>query len=140
MSLYSLVYVSYATHPMTDDELRDLLDVSRRNNARLNITGMLLYRDGFFIQALEGERQAVEDLYERIKQDERHNNVLRVYAHEVTARSFGAWSMGFNRVADADLGEGYTDILQSGSDLETFVTQPSLAVSLLASFKNRTYF
>jgi hypothetical protein len=40
---------------MSDDNLKDLLKKSRAKNETLNITGMLLYLDPFFIQVLEGE-------------------------------------------------------------------------------------
>ncbi|NJO83577.1 MAG: BLUF domain-containing protein, partial [Blastochloris sp.] len=47
---------------MTDDQLREILVKARDKNRRLNVTGMLLYRDRFFIQALEGEQEVVEPL------------------------------------------------------------------------------
>lgn len=49
MGLVSLVYISLVKKNMMDDELRDILQASRQNNAEKNITGMLLYRDGMFI-------------------------------------------------------------------------------------------
>ena len=52
MSLNCLVYVSLANQEMSESHLEDLLKKARIKNETLNITGMLLYRDGFFMQAL----------------------------------------------------------------------------------------
>jgi len=144
MTLYTLVYVSLATHPMTDDELRDLLEISRDNNARLDITGMLLYRDGFFIQALEGQEQAVEDLFTKISKDPRHTNVLVVHRGNISreGRTFAEWAMGFNKIKldEAKQIPGFTDFLQQPGDGRFFSNNPERAQKLLKSFKDRTFF
>lgn len=142
MALVSLVYVSVAAQPMSDDELRDILAVSRENNGKLGITGMLLYRDRFFIQALEGEQAAVDELFDKIAADERHENVLKVYETPIEARSFGEWRMGFNKmddITDEDL-PGFMDFMADLSDLEFFTGTPSRATTLLDAFKHRVYF
>jgi len=79
MGLISLVYVSFANLDMSEDELRDILTKARENNQKLELTGMLLYRNGFFIQALEGEEEVVTALYEKIKQDPRHRSILQIH-------------------------------------------------------------
>ena len=144
MSLITLVYVSFAEHTMTDSELRELLEESRQNNARLNITGMLLYRDGFFIQALEGEAEVVDELYANIAKDPRHTHVVTVYRNKITERSFGTWSMGFNILRDDALTEEqrdyFTDFLHDKKDMSRFVKNPGYASALLESFKERSYF
>jgi hypothetical protein len=61
--MYQVFYSSAALVPFSDAELTDLLAVSRANNLRLGVTGMLLYHDGSFLQALEGEETIVERLY-----------------------------------------------------------------------------
>jgi len=103
---------------------------------------MLLYRDGFFIQALEGEQHDVDALYDKIKSDPRHTNVLKVYEYEIDHTDFGAWSMGFNKISaeDMDTIPGFSDFLNSKQDPETYFSTPSRAVKLLAAFKERTYF
>jgi hypothetical protein len=143
MSLVSLVYVSLASHDMTDQELKDILEVSRDNNHALNVTGMLLYRDGFFIQALEGERNVVDNLYDKIEKDRRHTNVLKVYENDIEARSFNDWSMGFNKISDEAVAseEGFSEFLEDPEGRMTYFTgKPTRAVRLLNRFKDRTYF
>ncbi|MEP7187723.1 MAG: BLUF domain-containing protein, partial [Roseiflexaceae bacterium] len=61
--MYYLSYASVAVTPFTSAALQALLLTSRRNNMQLGITGMLLYKDGEFMQVLEGEQAAVQALY-----------------------------------------------------------------------------
>jgi len=141
MSLISLVYVSYATHPMSDEELYALLQECRANNQRLNITGMLLYRERFFIQDLEGEEDAVVPLFEAISKDPRHQNVIKIYQKEIATRTFPDWSMGFNKLGDDTTlaMEGFTDFLQQ-PNTEYLLYDPNRARVMLESFKEGTYF
>ena len=138
MSLTDIVYVSYASHKMTAEELKEILEVARDKNKELNVTGMLLYRDGFFIQALEGEEKVVDDLFNDIATDERHKNVLVVYKNHVTTRTFTDWSMGFNKLEDHHLEDldGYNGMLNANF----FAEKPGRAVTLLESFRNKSYF
>ena len=95
MSLYTIVYVSIASEEMSDNDLLAILDKAREHNKSKNITGMLLFRDGFFIQAMEGDEDTLDELFERIKQDERHYNVLQIYKKPIEQRLFPDWAMGF---------------------------------------------
>ncbi|MBK8024200.1 MAG: BLUF domain-containing protein [Chloroflexi bacterium] len=142
MSLFSLVYVSFASHDLTDDELKDILVVARDTNKPLEITGMLLYRDRFFIQALEGDEAAVRGLYEKIAKDPRHINVLTVYTGPIEARRFPDWTMGFNKIADATVEQlpGFTDFLNRPGDGAFFTENPDRAVMLLELFKNESFY
>lgn len=141
MPLVSLVYVSVASRAMTDDDLRNILAKAREKNARLNITGMLLYRDGFFIQVLEGEQAQVDELFAVIAADERHRNVLKIEEHPIEQRTFGQWTMGFNpmnNLSAEDL-EGFTDYLQR-QDANYFSKHSDRIYHLLDRFKDRTFF
>ena len=82
MSLYCLVYTSIASKQMSDDDLKFLLKTIRKNNDIREVTGMLLYLDPFFIQVLEGGEAVVTDLFNRIKQDSRHNRVSLIYKNQ----------------------------------------------------------
>ena len=79
MSLNCLVYVSLANQEMSDNHLQTMLQKAREKNERLSITGMLLYRDGFFMQALEGELADIESLYDTISKDPRHSDLILIY-------------------------------------------------------------
>jgi hypothetical protein len=72
-----------------------ILAKSRRNNARAQIVGGLLFGDGCFLQCLEGEAKAVDTLYEKIASDPRHRDVKVLSRGLIHQRSFGAWSMKY---------------------------------------------
>jgi hypothetical protein len=90
-----LVYVSSATRLLSHAELLKLLHTSRSNNQRDQITGVLLYDDGNFLQAVEGPDAAIRALYARLEQDERHHNLRVVIEEPTEERQFAQWSMGF---------------------------------------------
>ncbi len=75
-------------------KLNEILEVSNRNNARDGITGALLFDTLWFIQILEGERDAVSATLRRIMSDERHTDITIVDARPTEARLFGRWWMG----------------------------------------------
>lgn len=124
---YSLAYESQASVPLTAPDLLDLLEWSRGKNARLDVTGVLLYRDGTFLQVLEGPHAQVDDLYATIARDTRHHSVSTLLAEDRSARRFPDWTMGFADV-DGRLGEvdGYNDVLNAvqgpdGQESEKFL-------------------
>lgn len=136
-NLISLVYVSYERYPMTNDDLVAILSEAKTHNSTENITGMLLYRNGYFIQALEGEDEKVTALYNLIARDERHKNVLLVEKNPITERSFGEWTMGFRNLDDVDPNEfpGFTDFLSRPVEDTYFTENSSRARELLNTFR-----
>lgn len=96
--MLQMLYVSGASTQMTDAGIEEILTVSRRNNLRDGITGMLLWADGVFIQILEGEPGAVRTLYRRIQADDRHRNLMLVLEQGADKRLFSQWSMGFKQL------------------------------------------
>jgi hypothetical protein len=96
--MYHLVYLSYATNPLSEHELIDILKTSRINNKKNNITGMLVFLREKFIQALEGEQEMVRSVYQEIKEDPRHRKVTMVLEGNSEHRIFKDWSMGFKKI------------------------------------------
>ncbi len=96
-TLTQIVYVSAAAVEFSEDDLDNLLEAARTNNAALDVTGVLLYSEGTFFQVLEGVPEIVTELYEKIAMDTRHNNVLMLSQSDIEDRNFGDWSMGFIR-------------------------------------------
>lgn len=116
MALITLVYVSSAVRLMTATDLIELLRGSRERNQKKQITGLLLYRDGNFMQALEGEENAVDSLHEHIRGDPRHRGLITLIRQPIRERIFDNWSMGFRNLDD--LNE------QQRLDVSTFLTEP----------------
>lgn len=94
-ALFFLLYISQANAEMDEQSLAKIVNVSRKNNQPLGITGCLLYQDGYFMQLLEGGREDVLELMERVSLDPRHRNVQIVAQGKVPRRLFLDWSMGF---------------------------------------------
>lgn len=135
--VFSLVYVSSATVPFTPEELVDLLKQSHEKNARLGITGMLLYKDGNFMQVLEGDEAAVRGLYETIRRDPRHHDVITLLEEEVPQREFSEWSMGFVDLKKVDVRDvpGYSAFLSTPLTGDAFAANPSRCRMLLRMFR-----
>ncbi len=102
MAFYALIYRSQATVPVTAAVLRDILDSARRHNRAHRVTGLLVYRDGAFLQLLEGARPAVLKLFETIGRDPRHADVVVVAEIENIRRFLPAWDMGFSAAKGID--------------------------------------
>lgn len=109
--MLSLVYTSSAAQPFTDGELSELLKGSRAGNRSVGITGLLLHRDGEFVQILEGDRDEVEHLMGRIVQDRRHRDVRILLKEPLHERRFARWTMGYESLSglDAAAADGYRD-------------------------------
>ena len=76
-------------------EIQRLLEQSRASNARLGITGALLFNEGRFVQILEGDETPVMALLGDIQRDSRHTDVDVLPPRIVPARSFAEWAMAF---------------------------------------------
>ncbi|MEP7294426.1 MAG: BLUF domain-containing protein [Chloroflexota bacterium] len=136
MALITLIYGSSATDSFSETELVPLLQKAREKNSRLNVTGMLLYRDGNFLQVLEGEAETVEGLYETISKDPRHRSVLTFMKRTIPEREFSEWQMGFVNLGDVDASQlpGYSDYLDVPLDSDSF-KQDGFAATFLGVFK-----
>ncbi|WP_368497596.1 BLUF domain-containing protein [Herbiconiux sp. A18JL235] len=106
-ALLSVVYSSTAVVPFGDDDLFELLEHSRENNARDGLTGMLLYRDERFLQVLEGPEEAVRRRVEVIRDDARHTRFWVLIEELSDARHFPDWTMGFPAHSAPEAVPGY---------------------------------
>lgn len=92
---FQLGYISTAQPDLLPSETREILEISRLNNMREDITGILLFDGAKFFQILEGAEASVRRAFERICEDERHFSVVRILARKVPERDFPDWRMGF---------------------------------------------
>lgn len=91
--LVRLLYASRAVDP-NPSVIDDILSASRQHNPSSGITGILCYGGGIFLQAIEGGRAAVSDLFGHIQKDPRHKDVVLLLFEEISERRFGGWTMG----------------------------------------------
>ena len=137
--MYQLSYISTAERLMAPHDLADILEQSRTNNIERDITGMLLYHAGTFLQVLEGDEDDVLDIYARIQDDDRHTGILILDEREIEKREFPDFVMGFRHLGDLlrpDQLEGFTSFMQEGFTPEYFQDDPTHAQDLLMHFRD----
>jgi hypothetical protein len=143
--MFRLVYVSSAAEPFSQNELLELLTKARAKNQRLDVTGMLLYKDGNFMQVLEGEETVVRELFACIERDPRHVGTI-VLLEEIVPeqdgnspeRIFPDWSMGFRNFADPDINNypGANKFMNVALNDDRYVKNPNACWDLLNIFRN----
>ncbi len=92
--LVRLLYASRAREPINASIVDSIMEQSRKNNPAQGITGILCFSDDLFLQALEGGRNEVCELFNTIVRDDRHLNVRILSFEEIPERKFGSWTMG----------------------------------------------
>lgn len=97
--LVRLLYASRLADNEPASATDSILAQSRAHNPGSGITGILCYGGGIFLQALEGGRMQVSDLYGHIQKDVRHKDVMLLHYEEIMERRFGGWTMGQVNVA-----------------------------------------
>jgi Sensors of blue-light using FAD len=93
-----LIYVSYATIRLSQNDLLELLKKARVRNEARGLTGMLLYRDGRYLQFLEGQRADIDELLGRLRDDRRHKAIRTLREGTVPERLFPDWSMAYKNL------------------------------------------
>jgi hypothetical protein len=135
--MFHLVYVSSAIKPFSESELVEMLVTARAKNLSLGITGMLLYKDGNFMQVFEGDKSNVVNLYKTICADQRHRGLVIIMEEEIEKIVFDEWSMGFRNLTDPKVQDipGFSKFMNLNLDDATFSEDPSGAISLLRLFR-----
>src|SRR5471030_38236 len=93
--LNAIVYVSSAVQPVHRDDLDALLARARVRNLAEQVTGLLLYCEGSFIQYLEGPPAALLRIYASINKDPLHHGIIELLNDPVATREFDGWSMAY---------------------------------------------
>lgn len=92
--LVRLLYTSRTAEQISPAHIESIMAQSRRNNPERGITGILCHGGNSFLQVLEGGRGAVNEIYNKICCDARHQSVEILHYEEITERCFGNWTMG----------------------------------------------
>ena len=92
---YAISYVSTVNPKLSETDIQEALDFSKRWNNDHDITGILLYSQGNFFQVLEGEEQLLKDLFDRIKADERHHNIITIFQKQIPHIKFDGYKVDF---------------------------------------------
>ena len=136
--IYTLTYESVETSEMTHEDMTELLEKARLNNTRDNITGCLIYYMGGFVQVLEGEKQVVQKLYEKIKGDKRHQNVHMFSEDDEVKRTFPNWGMAYYPIDSKSTSKSEFEQFRRNLMLLADFTEPTNVTAKL--FWDRTKF
>jgi hypothetical protein len=136
-SLFQIVYTSTATKLFDRAELMELLKGSVQRNNQAGITGLLLYQNGTFMQALEGETAAVIALFSKISHDSRHHHVIPLIHEPIEHRHFSNSAMAFRNLDSPELRNlpGYSEFLNTPLNGELLVKDIPACRRLLLLFK-----
>jgi hypothetical protein len=104
-SLISLIYASRSTECFHEHEIPDLLQQVRIANAKQELTGMLLYISGSFLQVLEGKPEIVDAVFSRILRDKRHGHLTLIARESISERAFEGWTMMHKTLDLVEAGE-----------------------------------
>ncbi|MFD2564440.1 BLUF domain-containing protein [Aquimarina rubra] len=91
----TISYVSTADPSLTNAEVNELFKFVKKNNNSKNITGILMYSDGNFFQVLEGEKDQIQSLFEKILLDSRHYDVIKIFDRAIPNCSFSQYHSSF---------------------------------------------
>ena len=97
--LSQLVYVSTRKANCNDLEIEKILASCKKNNPSMEATGVLLYSKDKFIQYLEGDSKELLSLYDKIKQDARHEKVRMISYVPIKEKAFTSWHMATKKVS-----------------------------------------
>ncbi|WIB76814.1 BLUF domain-containing protein [Curtobacterium sp. MCPF17_002] len=136
--LVSIVYMSRAVVPFDDAALAELLREARLRNEALGVSGILLAKDGRFMQLLEGPAFSVDDRFSVITNDRRHGEVKSLVREDIERRRFDGWSMAYRSLDDTDLAaeEGFSPFLSDTVEFPESFDRTS-AAWLLKWFRDR---
>jgi hypothetical protein len=133
---FQLGYVSTATGQMLREDLLALLTVARRVNREHHVSGLLLFDGAHFLQVLEGEEEAVREVFNRIAQDARHADLDILFEEQVSEPQYEGWSMGFQALDGAEWMEFPGEDGEPG-DLRQMVERYGQARDLLLKMRLR---
>ena len=138
--LIHIVYVSVSSERLSEKYLDDFLSAIRKRNKQRRVTGLLLYNDEFFIQVIEGSKETIHNLFEIIKNDSRHSNIVKLLEESIESRSFPDWSMGYRKInqTQTDRIPGFSNCMQTDQPDEIISGTTEELMYLLNSFRKHT--
>jgi hypothetical protein len=88
-----MLRLTYFSTRASDVDASTLARQAAVTNKARGITGVLISDDRTFLQVIEGERNAVSDLFITLARDPRHRDIALVEAEPISGRAFPDWGM-----------------------------------------------
>lgn len=120
---------------MSAEDLNSIRSIAKSNNVPMDVTGCLLYNDGWFLQVLEGPVDTLSRLYQKIEKDPRHKNSRILYNEPAKFRTFPKSSMNITNLDErqADKYYGLVEVIETAK-VDGKIRGASPAVALLKIF------
>jgi hypothetical protein len=128
-----VTYLSQATSNFASIDLVYLLEQCHLNNPKRGLTGLLIFGNNTFLQTIEGEKNVVEELLEKISKDERHTKFQILSKQSIENRQYSDWAMGFEKLTEKTIAEvpQLQNFMLSDFNPEYLSTNVSVIESLL---------
>ena len=83
-----IFYVSNVGSTLTPMKIQELLSKSQQKNHKRGIYGILLFSEGNFYQVIDGPTAIIKQLWEKIKKDDRHHSIIKIFEERAPQPSF----------------------------------------------------
>ena len=140
MPVHQLIYSSSAAKKMLKPALYEILRHARKNNEARDITGLLVYSDENFLQILEGEKEAVYQLFDTISKDERHSSIQVLHDSDIEQRSFSNWRMAYATPSAKQLAQwaGLHNTTTVAETLSSLQSQPDRITEVISNLLEKS--
>lgn len=122
---YAISYISSASK-LSHQEIEDIITTTKINNNNNSINGVLIYVKETFFQILEGDSDSVKNLFEKIKLDARHYNILTFFEVNIPQGKFNRFNSHYIKYNEQAAAEDLLDFLDfnttDADQLYTMVT------------------
>ena len=109
--LKTICYISDSRINKSITDFNNLIEKAKINNAKNNITGILVYRNNNFLQVFEGSPETVDTIFDKIRMDQRHQNIFKIIDTSIDQRIFEEFNFGFTVVGDNNALQNLSDYL-----------------------------
>jgi hypothetical protein len=133
----TIVYVSTAAVRFDETDLEALLATTRTKNSARDVSGMLVFCGGNFLQVLEGPAGTVDDVFAAIGADPRHRDIRKILDIPITARQFGDWSMAFSHARNREAFDGAINLIGEAEDMAGRLAEDNSLRKIILGFVER---
>ena len=131
--MQQLIYVSDKKDNYSKSDTIDVLVSARKRNLERFITGLIVELDNHFFQIIEGSKQDVQDIFNIIQQDPRHQHIRVIYDEPVLKREFGEWAMGYANSIEPQQIDDANTLFKIFSAKESFTEMEAQSIKMLLS-------
>lgn len=131
--LMQLIYTSTASRDFSEEELAGILKNAVKNNKQRNVTGLLLFTKGTFMQVIEGEPDVIDALFKTISADPRHRDIEQHVLNPIREREFCEWHMGYRSLSSGDALAlpNYAPFFEGGFDAAMLTAKPGVCLEIM---------